>query len=810
MHKRGRSVAVVFSSCLQIFLLVSMSFAVSFILSESVAAQTPNAPVPQQAAPTISPGGTLPPDRTIIDTPTPPPSSPSSLTNPSGVRTGLIKSPDSIIFSHDGQQYFYDADEARYFTADGSKSLPDVPVGATKIQGFSSTTGTSTYSWTSKGTFTLKGESVNGLAGTRTLNGVEQNVVNIKGSIYEVDANGVIGDKVGQGYYKEGPLGFGGTYNFFLGNLLEGVVWAATVVGVIQLLGALGGFDEELTKSLSLSAAGGIIGGKAAYGLFGKAIPGKAGSGGIWKQGLSPKAGIAIGVAIAVVIFLVTYKDEKTKTVSFQCLPWEPPIGGAQCEKCNQDPQQPCSEYRCKALGQACELVNKGSEKEQCVWVSRNDAMSPTITPLTSALSDGLSYKPLVARPTALGTRIVKGQEGCIEAFTPLVFGIQTNEPAQCKIDYEIKNYSEMQFFFGESNYYLLNHTQRMKLPSPRTDAGETAPLFKNDGTFNLYVRCQDANGNVNEDIYTVEFCVNKGPDTTPPVIESTSIITGSPIRYKADSTPFALFVNEPSQCKWSREDKAYDSMENVLSCDASAELINAELRYACETNLTGIIDRQNNEFFFRCRDTAGNTNVESMPLLLRGSQPLTILEVKPNGTIFGSTATVPVELEVLTDDGSDEGAAQCFYNTTLTEGYQKMFETDSFAHKQIQDLTSGNYKYAFRCIDAGGNIAEAQTSFTVVVDKDAPIVTRTYRDTALKIVTNEDAECTYSTQSCNFNLLEGIRMEYSNIQTKNALFAPWKPGQTYYIKCVDKYGNQPTPDVCSVLVSPRQFAQQS
>ena len=46
--------------------------------------------------------------------------------------------------------------------------------------------------------------------------------------------------------------------------------------------------------------------------------------------------------------------------------------------------------------------------------------------------------------------------------------------------------------------------------------------------------------------------------------------------------------------------------------------------------------------------------------------------------------------------------------------------------------------------------------------------------------------------------------MEYSNPTIKNVLFAPWKAEQTYYVKCVDRYGNQPEPNSCSVVVSPR------
>ena len=79
----------------------------------------------------------------------------------------------------------------------------------------------------------------------------------------------------------------------------------------------------------------------------------------------------------------------------------------------------------------------------------------------------------------------------------------------------------------------------------------------------------------------------------------------------------------------------------------------------------------------------------------------------------------------------------------------------------------------------------------------------------ALKIVTDEDAECSYSISSCNFNFDEGIKMIYSTPDVKDNLFAEWKPSNKYYIKCRDLYGNEPAPNSCSIVVSAVELAQQ-
>ena len=146
---------------------------------------------------------------------------------------------------------------------------------------------------------------------------------------------------------------------------------------------SLGANGFGATKGTSL------IGGK-----FGNWITGQ------WGQ-------ITTGLVVAAVIFILTYSKEKKKTVTFECLPWEPPLGGAKCEDCNLDPFRPCTEYRCKSLGQACELVNAGTGKEQCTWVSKFDVNSPKITPWIEALSPTSSkYIPDTnVRPPALGTK---------------------------------------------------------------------------------------------------------------------------------------------------------------------------------------------------------------------------------------------------------------------------------------------------------------------------------------------------------------------------------------------------------------------
>ncbi len=584
----------------------------------------------------------------------------------------------------------------------------------------------------------------------------------------------------------------------FMGHLADGVTWGGSVATGIIGIGKLLGVEDNILTPLAAAAGVGLFAGQATIGAI-KQFGG---------EGLKKNAamiGAGVGIAAAVLTFLLMYKKISQKVVKFECLPWEAPLGGAKCEECNKDPFRPCSEYRCKAIGQACSLLNAGSKQEMCAWVGRNDVKSPVITLWDGALSpSGLKYAADTAvRPPMLGFKIQKDSK-CLPAFTSLQFGIKTDEPAQCKIDMNhTAAFDDMQYFFGGSNFYEYNHTEKFNLPGPEQLQNVSAPILRNDGSFAYYIRCQDANGNYNRDEFVVSFCVDKGPDTTPPVIQSFSINSGSAVQYKVDNISLEAYTNEPAQCKWSTANKAYKDMENSMVCSGRITQLNSDLLYTCVGKISGIKDRADNQYYFKCKDPAGNEMVQSKELLLRGSQPLTIIDVQPNGTISGSTSTVATDLIVKTENGADEGKAQCMFSTTgVRDSYIAMFETDSYSHKQSLSLTSGDYNYFFRCIDSGGNFAENRTSFTIKVDKSAPIIARIYKQEGLKIVTDEDAECSYSLKDCNFKFEEGTAMIYSNLDKKTNLYAEWKPSQVYYVKCKDKYDNQPGPNECSAVVS--------
>jgi len=616
-------------------------------------------------------------------------------------------------------------------------------------------------------------------------------------------AGGIGNFFLGGGKFGAAPGVAGGSsgWTLFGYTLARSATYAAIGYGVGQLIGSMFGLGKGFTTALSnaLAVAGAISPALQAAVQSGK-LP--------WG------AAVPIGIAVVALVFILSYKTEKYQTITFSCEPWLAPVGGQNCEKCNTNPLVPCTEYRCKSLGQACGIVNPGTTQEQCAWIHPNDVDAPTIKPLEDALKPiGLKYSNDAKLPPALGVKISKENGECLEPFTPLQFGLALNEPGACKIDsnHTVK-FEDMQYDFGETNYLLYNHTQKLRLPGTNSSGGFSSPMLQNDGTMNLYARCRDANGNSNAAEYEISFCVKPTPDVTPPIIEAASLIDGSPVMYNADNTSISIYVNEPAECKWSTNaDQGYANMENEMTCANNPSDINADLQWICSGTLTGIANMQASKYYFKCKDINGNEMVSSYPLTIRGTQPLNMINIGPNGTIFGSTTTVSVDLTAETDDGSDEGKAICSFSPSGDEGsYTTMFETDSHLHKQNLLLPTGDYTYYLRCTDAGGNSAEGNTTFSVFVDKTAPIVTRAYKQEpdALKLVTNEDAECAYSLTTCNYNFAEGIKMINQPALGNKIHFVEWKAGTIYYIKCQDKYGNEPSPNDCSIIASPSEIAK--
>lgn len=647
-------------------------------------------------------------------------------------------------------------------------------------------------------------------------------VTDAKGTELKLAKDQPVVDKTAQGVETTSSWYGSGTV---WGALYTGVIWAGVCLTVVGLVGLFAPdswkpYTDALLPALGVGAfvGGTLFTALGKGGTLFKNIDSQSSLLGWTKadafMGMTggQVAAIGIGLAIAAAIFLYMFEQEEKEVVTFTCYPWDAPTGGANCEKCNAQ-NLPCSEYQCKSLGQGCQLQNPNTASPLCSWVNKGDVVAPVITLWNEVLTTKLKYSPEGAKsPEDKGVRILNtdSKDGCLAAYTPLIFGIKTDEPARCKIDTTGKqNFSDMNYYFGGSSLFSYNHTHIMSLPG--VDTGENKSItLKNDGELKVYVRCQDPNGNYNIGNWVFRMCVDQGPDTTAPLIIGTNLVNGMPIAYNTSSLNVELYTNEPADCKFDKLDKGeYEKMDSTMSCSKTALEMNAQMVYTCKSTLTGIKSGSGSEnnFYFKCRDKPQatkdrNTNAENYKFTILGTQPLILDKVGPNGTIKDNTNPVVVKLTAETSAGYKDGESACYYSLDgKQKNYVKFFVTDSFTHSQELSLGPGSYNVSIKCVDLGGNSATSIAKFTVEPDTRQPSVVRVFHEgTNLRTITDEYAQCVYSTTDCNYQFNDGVAM--TTIDDVNQ-YTEWKLDQTLYMKCKDKYGNQPDAKTCTFEVKP-------
>jgi hypothetical protein len=626
------------------------------------------------------------------------------------------------------------------------------------------------------------------------------------------------------------------------------IITGEPVLVSVPAFGAAGAAFGSVLLGASLGAAAGLMLAKVAgindpsaiyilagLGSLGGAALGAAYaiSSGWMSLALSAAAFLWIGVAIlavviimAVVFSVMGIGDVKKTVVRFNCQVYQPPHGGDDCEKCSneltEDGLKECSRYRCQSLGQTCEFLNQGTDEEMCVDVSPDDVSAPEITPLQDTISPGFEYKDISDR----GFSIVKENGDCIPEFNPVLFGIKTNEPAQCRYDIiHTNNYEQMEFFFGDSNLFRYEHPMVLHMPSvdailENFDTGELSEsetekiksvIAQTTGDMNFFVRCTDRNGRSSLREYTIQTCISPGPDLTAPDFVKAEPGSGSYLKYNQTKNNLSVWISEPAECKWDFNDKIYENMNNNFSCKNNLE--DADIYgWKCDSEINNL-NQEENRIYIRCEDQpwlegketeneTRNTNQESRIINLFSTQSfLEISEISPNKTIIAGGEPATITLNAKTSGGVD-GEAECKYSFTGYDTMVRFFETFSSVHTQVFNLIlKGRYDFYVECKDRAGNIARKKSGFNIEIDKKSPEITRVYKKAGnLYLQTNEDSECRYDFSDCYFDwnnssVMSGIEKEHTT---------SWNQENIYYIKCRDIWENEPIG--CSIIVKAEEI----
>lgn len=473
-------------------------------------------------------------------------------------------------------------------------------------------------------------------------------------------------------------------------------------------------------------------------------------------------------------------------TFSFKCVPWKAPAGDADCSKCGEDGLA-CSEYKCRSLGKKCEYKEpEGIDKGYCTKAS--DGNPPLIRLL--------SINP--ASP--------------IPPYTAATFRIATDEISECKfnLDSPGTKYSEMKYNFGES--YSLNHSVTLTLPGQTRLSDiedEVAYSLIAQGNHTLYVRCLDVRGNGEFfEPFKIKFEVMQTPDKIPPAILSFNPVSGSPIMFNTTRKNIDFKINEPSECKWDFEDKAFLAMNYSFNCDESITAENLISGYSCSGTLFNITRNMSLEtkFYIRCKDQPWlegkednlykrNTNDRSEVYILRPSEALVIDSVYPLGTLIKGGDNSSTFIGVITSKGAFGGVASCSWKQSATSKISGVWinfsNTNSYMHRHLLVWPNIGMNYvAVQCQDSAGNVAAKNFSFTLMFDRSSPILSRIFYDAGLlKLTSDENSRCYYSFDKlnpCSFAFENATEMSGAELEHSTT----WEEDKTYYVKCQDYWNN--------------------
>jgi hypothetical protein len=175
---------------------------------------------------------------------------------------------------------------------------------------------------------------------------------------------------------------------------------------------------------------------------------------------------------------------------------------------------------------------------------------------------------------------------------------------------------------------------------------------------------------------------------------------------------------------------------------------------------------------------------------------PPQIVNKEPTGTI----STTETAIELTTSENATckiSSSDKAYENMSIT-----LATINSIDHEVTLDLSNGNHTYYARCRDANDNIMTTSEEVFFWIDTLAPEVTE-YEpfksgtaSTNLKIYTDEDATCKYSTtEGLDYSVMEQFD-ETSMKDAHTTVIQDLEEGMNYfYIKCKDEYENTATSD---------------
>ncbi|MFC1733434.1 hypothetical protein ACFL6I_24305 [candidate division KSB1 bacterium] len=360
------------------------------------------------------------------------------------------------------------------------------------------------------------------------------------------------------------------------------------------------------------------------------------------------------------------------------CSVWTAPIGKNYCVLCGADPARPCSEYKCKSLGERCDFrMEEGIP--YCELPSLVDKEPPKIEFNKEALKEGYkAEKAGVAGHT--GVKITPS----IIPHRPFTFGIKTTELTRCRIKLSPRlPYFSLPSFWLNDPSFKTEHNLTIRMPPKLSIPQKLFDMLNISSTSKLITLLENIEP-------TYEYYKEKFADK----IQIYTSITGDDLIGKIDS-----------------------QVKPVI------DFINALTPYL-KTLFTAMIeqfDRGGYYIFTECTDQAGNKNKDEFFVQFEvdanytDNEPPVIVQAFPENNSRISKTENLIELTLYVDE-----PAECRYSLQDWdfEYMEKSFVCNTGYH--ISPVAGGTY-------ECTALVDRTIYPITYVRCKDRPIVSEDY-----------------------------------------------------------------------------------
>ena len=136
-------------------------------------------------------------------------------------------------------------------------------------------------------------------------------------------------------------------------------------------------------------------------------------------------------------------------TAFTQCSLWQPPILESDCSRCadKEYPERPCTEYRCKSLGESC-LFEYGNGNPKCTLSVPQGGKAPMIAVDESIMDKKYALNDHMLTPKIKGIELAPK----VPPHKPLILAVNTTTATKCKMDYA----PSLRFTKNKRDYYSL------------------------------------------------------------------------------------------------------------------------------------------------------------------------------------------------------------------------------------------------------------------------------------------------------------------------------------------------------------------